>query len=68
MSSDGAALNPGLEPVLPLFDWIPIPMWLVSHRELHTSRRTRLEFEFLAKASADYLGRSEVGTPAEHRT
>jgi len=28
---------------------IPIPMWLVTHRELHTSRRIRLVFDALAE-------------------
>ncbi|SMQ75810.1 transcriptional regulator, LysR family [Devosia lucknowensis] len=34
---------PGLEP-------IPVPVWLVTHRELHTSRRIRLVFDLLAEA------------------
>ena len=28
---------------------IPFPMWLVSHRELKTSRRIRLVYDFLAR-------------------
>jgi len=43
-----AELVPGLEQVLPDFDPIPVPTWLVTHRELHTSRRIRLVFDLLA--------------------
>jgi len=35
---------------LPNMPVIPVPMWLVCHRELHTSRRIRLVFDFLADA------------------
>jgi len=45
-----AALTPGLEPVLPELEPVPIPTWLVTHRELHTSRRIRLVFDLLAEA------------------
>jgi len=50
MPKELAALNPGLEPVLPELEPIPIPIWLVTHRELHTSRRIRLVFDLLAEA------------------
>ena len=50
MSKEIAALTPGLEPVLPELDPIPVPIWLVTHRELHTSRRIRLVFDLLAEA------------------
>ncbi len=45
-----AELNPDLELVLPALDPIPVPVWLVTHRELHTSRRIRLVFDLLADA------------------
>jgi DNA-binding transcriptional LysR family regulator len=45
-----AALTPGIEPVLPELDPIPVPIWLVTHRELHTSRRIRLVFDLLAES------------------
>jgi len=32
---------------LPSMDPIEIPVWLVAHRELKTSRRVRLVFDFL---------------------
>ena len=50
MAKETAALIPGLELVLPELDPIPVPIWLVTHRELHTSRRIRLVFDLLAEA------------------
>ena len=50
LTKQDAALMPELEPVLPELDPIPIPIWLVTHRELHTSRRIRLVFDFLAES------------------
>lgn len=44
-----AELFPDLEPVLPSLTPIPVPTWLVTHRELHTSRRIRLVFDLLAE-------------------
>ena len=40
---------PEFRPVLPELDPFQMPMWLVSHRELHTSRRIRLVFDLLAE-------------------
>lgn len=45
-----AAVTPGVEQVLPDFPAIPVPIWIVTHRELHTSRRIRLVFDLLAEA------------------
>ncbi len=42
--------EPGVERLLPgLLPAFPVPMWLVCHRELHTSRRIRLVFDRLAE-------------------
>ncbi|TNE91918.1 MAG: LysR family transcriptional regulator [Deltaproteobacteria bacterium] len=41
--------EPRVVPVLPEVA-IPIPMWLISHRELRTSRRIRVVFDALAEA------------------
>lgn len=49
LSRDMAASVPGIEPVLPDQLAVPIPVWLVAHRELHTSRRIRLVFDLLAE-------------------
>lgn len=50
MSDEVAALTPGIERVLPKMDPVEFPVWLVTHRELHTSRRIRLVFDLLAEA------------------
>ena len=40
---------PGVEIVLPDVFHIPIPVWLVTHRELHSSARIRFVFDHLAE-------------------
>ncbi|WP_284154869.1 LysR family transcriptional regulator [Algicella marina] len=50
LAERGAAL----EPVLPGDVSFSIPVWLVTHRELHTSRRIRLVFDVLAEELARY--------------
>ena len=42
--------EPAVQRVLPSLDPIEIPVWLVAHRELKTSRRVRLVFDFLFDA------------------
>lgn len=49
LSREMAATVPGIEPVLPDQLAVPIPVWLVTHRELHTSRRLRTVFDLLAE-------------------
>lgn len=49
MAKDIAELTPGVERVLPELELIRVPIWLVSHRELHTSRRIRLVFDLMAE-------------------
>lgn len=49
LSREMASTVPELEPVLPDQLGIPIPVWLVTHRELHTSRRIRTVFDILAE-------------------
>ncbi len=56
LPKDVAALAPELECVLPELDPIPVPVWLVTHRELHTSRRIRIVYDLLADALAESLG------------
>ncbi|MEM6677978.1 MAG: LysR family transcriptional regulator [Pseudomonadota bacterium] len=57
MSRDVAATSPEVEQVLPDLAPIPMPVWLVTHQELRTSRRIRLVFDLLAEAiSADPSG------------
>lgn len=50
MLTEVVARTPGIELVLPDFEPIPVPVWLVTHRDLHTARRIRLVFDFLAEA------------------
>lgn len=49
MTSDVAKLHPDLEEVCPNLEPTPVPIWLVAHRELHTSRRIRLVFDTIAE-------------------
>ena len=49
LTKDTETLFPDLERVLPEIEPIPVPIWLVTHRELHTSRRIRLVFDLLAE-------------------
>lgn len=52
MSRDVALLCPEVEMVLPDLPPGPMPIWLVTHRELRTSRRIRLVYDLLAEAIA----------------
>lgn len=49
MSDDIAAYCPEVEPLLPSIEPIRFPLWLVTHRELHTSKRIRIVFDHLAE-------------------
>jgi len=44
-----ARQTPEVEIVVPSIEPIPVPVWLVTHRELHTSRRIRLVFDMLVE-------------------
>lgn len=50
MTTELAAVTPGVDQVLPEFPPMPVPIWLVTHRELRTNRRIRLVFDFLSDA------------------
>lgn len=47
-TEDMQQLAPDLYPVLTNDFHVPVPIWLVTHRELHTSKRIRLVFDALA--------------------
>lgn len=47
--------EPKVRRVLPDLKPMTFPMWLTTHRELNTSRRVRLVFDFLAAALAERL-------------
>ena len=50
MADDSAARTPGSEAILPDLAVVQVPVWLVTHRELHSSRRIRLVYDTLAAA------------------
>jgi len=49
MLREVAERTPGIVQLLPDLPGTPVPIWLVSHRELRTSRRVRLVFDTLAE-------------------
>ncbi|MFT5686608.1 MAG: DNA-binding transcriptional LysR family regulator [Myxococcota bacterium] len=52
MMDDVGAREPGVVKVFTALPSIRLPIWLVCHRELHTSRRMRLVFDWLAEGLA----------------
>ncbi|MEQ9586773.1 MAG: LysR family transcriptional regulator [Parvibaculaceae bacterium] len=52
-------VEPGIEKVLPGFPPLEFPIWLVTHRELRTSRRIRVVFDTIARGLSE-----KVRTPA----
>lgn len=49
MSDHVARRSAGIEAVLPATGQVRFPIWLTTHRELHTSRRIRLVFDMLGE-------------------
>ncbi|WP_163847560.1 LysR family transcriptional regulator [Pseudooceanicola aestuarii] len=54
MTEDVARITPEVEAVLPEVTFA-YPVWLVTHRELHTSRRIRIVFDHLADALSAHM-------------
>lgn len=50
MSDEVAAMCPEMERLLPEMEAVRFPIWLVTHRELHSAARIRLVFDILAEA------------------
>jgi DNA-binding transcriptional LysR family regulator len=50
MDEKTAAITQGIEQVLPDLAPLEFPVWLTTHRELHSSRRIRVVFDFLFDA------------------
>ena len=50
MSEDLAGYFPNMVRVFPQLKPVPVPYWLTTHRELHSSKRIRLVFDHLAEA------------------
>ena len=59
MSADIALDTPDVELVLPGDEAFDYPVWLVTHRELHSARRIRVVFDHLAEAITAHLKRTE---------
>ncbi|MCK0150625.1 LysR family transcriptional regulator [Marivita sp. S6314] len=49
MFDEVGAATPGMEMVVPDATPVEFPIWLVTHRELHTSRRIRVVYDLLAE-------------------
>jgi DNA-binding transcriptional LysR family regulator len=49
LTKDIEAYADTIQPIFPDLVSIPIPVWLVTHRELHTSKRIRLVYDILAE-------------------
>jgi DNA-binding transcriptional LysR family regulator len=56
MMDEIARDTPGIVRVLDKVPQVRFPVWLVTHRELRTSRRIRVVFDALAKGLAKYTG------------
>lgn len=50
--------EPGVERVLPALPSLEFPIWLVTHRELQTSRRIRIVFDLLARGLTERIERT----------
>lgn len=50
MMDEVGGRDPRVVEVLPGWAGMPVPMWLVAHREVHTSRRLRVVVDALAEA------------------
>ncbi len=49
LTQDAQRMFPDIERVLPSLAPLPVPIWLVTHRELRTSPRIRITFDCLAE-------------------
>ena len=47
MTEDLARNYPDMVQILPQLDPVPVPYWLTTHRELHSSKRIRIVFDHL---------------------
>ncbi len=59
MAEDVADASPEIERLVPNTPPIVFPVWLTTHRELHTSRRIRLVYDLLAEFLGAQLKRQD---------
>ncbi|MEM8986896.1 MAG: LysR family transcriptional regulator [Pseudomonadota bacterium] len=52
---EDAATLAGMEQVLPMLPPFEVPVWLATHRELHTSRRYRIVYDIIAEEIQSYF-------------
>ncbi len=60
MMDEVAQTTPDVERILPDLPPFEVPIWLTTHRELHTSRRIRLVYDLLASALSGSLPASQI--------
>ncbi len=56
LTQDALTVYPELVRVLPELPPIPVPVWVVTHRELRTSRRIRVVFDLLTEEIQNNFG------------
>ena len=61
LTRDAELLFADLERVLPELNGVPVPVWLVTHRELRTSRRIRVVFDVLSEEIGNSLSIQKNG-------
>lgn len=64
MSDDTGRTTPDVDLILPNEPVFAFPIWLVTHRELHSSRRIRTVFDHLADALTAHIKRTYTRTGA----
>jgi len=60
MTSEMAERTPDVERLLPEQPALRYPIWLVTHRELHSARRMRVVFDHLAQSITTHLRHSQT--------
>lgn len=65
MLEEVAVRMPDLVRLLPDQPAVPVPVWLVAHRELHTSARIRLAFDIIAEELRHIVGGVTI-SPERH--
>ncbi|EAQ03726.1 transcriptional regulator, LysR family protein [Pseudooceanicola batsensis HTCC2597] len=64
MTADLGLTTPDVELLFPREVAFRYPIWLVTHRELHSARRIRVVYDHLAQAITTHLRRIEARSPA----